>query len=78
MKDSITNFIDLENAAKQFQDAIVFACNENCPSTVRGNNRNTSWWNQDLAERRKKVHRLFNDVKKSGNLTDCKRTLKDY
>jgi hypothetical protein len=77
MKDSITIFIDLETAARQFQDAIVFAYNENCPSTLR-RNRNTSWWNQDLAERRRKVHGLFNVTKKSGNWTDYKRTLTDY
>jgi hypothetical protein len=75
MKDRITNFKDLETAARQFQDAIVFAYNENCPSTVR---RTASWWNQDLAERRKKVRRLFNAAKKSGNWTDYKRTLTDY
>jgi hypothetical protein len=37
-----------------------------------------SWWNQDLAERRRKVRRLFNAAKKSGNWTDYKRTLTDY
>jgi hypothetical protein len=67
MTDRVTNFIDLETAAKQFQDAIIFAYNENCPSTVRRNNRNTTWWNQDLAERRKKVLRLLNAAKKSRN-----------
>jgi len=45
---------------------------------VRWNNRNISWWNQDLAERRRKVHRLFNAVKKSGNWTDYKRTATNY
>jgi len=45
---------------------------------VRKNNRNISWWNQDLTERRKKVHRLFSLAKKSGNWTDYKRTLTDY
>jgi hypothetical protein len=74
MKDRITNFIDLETAARQF----VFAYNENCPPTVRLNNRNTSWWNQDLGERRRKVRRLFNAAKKSGNWTDYNRTLSDY
>jgi hypothetical protein len=78
MKDRITNFIDLETAARQFQHAIGFAYNENCPSTVRQNNRNTSWWNQDLAERRRKFRSLFNAAKKSGNWTDYKRTLTDY
>jgi transposase len=78
MTDRVTNFIDLETAAKQFQDAIIFAYNENCPSTVRWNNRNIPWWNKDLAERRSKVRRLFNAVKKSGNWTDYKRTLTDY
>jgi len=63
MTDKISNFADLENAAKQFQDAIVLAYNENCPLTMR-KNRNTSWWNQDLAERRKEVRRLFNLAKK--------------
>jgi hypothetical protein len=77
MKDRITKFIDLETAARQFQDAIVFAYNENYPSTMRWNTRNTSWWNQDPAERRK-VCRLFNAAKKSGNWTDCKTTLTDY
>jgi hypothetical protein len=45
---------------------------------VRWNNRNTSWWNQGLAERRRKVRRLFNAAKKSGNWTEYKRTLTDY
>jgi hypothetical protein len=31
MSNKIKNFTDLEIAAKQFQDAIVFAYNENCP-----------------------------------------------
>jgi hypothetical protein len=78
MKGRITNFIDLETATRQFQDAVVFAHNENCPSTVRQNSRNTSWWNQDLAERRRKVCKLFNVTKKSGNRTDYERTLTDY
>jgi hypothetical protein len=78
MTDRLTNFIDLETAAKQFQDAIIFAYNENCLSTVRCNNRNISWWNQDLTERRRKVRRLFNAAKKSGNWTDYKGNLTDY
>jgi hypothetical protein len=75
--DKITDFADLETAAEQFQDAVAFAYKENCPLTVRRNNRNMSWWNQDLAERRK-VRRQFNAAKKSGNWTDYKRTLKGY
>jgi len=42
MTDKISNLTDLETAAKQFQDAIVFAYNENCPLTLRKNNRNIS------------------------------------
>jgi hypothetical protein len=49
MTDKINNFADLEIAANQLQDAIALAYNENCPLTARENNRNTSWWNQDLA-----------------------------
>jgi hypothetical protein len=52
--DKVTDFADLETAAKQFQDAVAFAYKANCPLTVRRNNRNMSWWNQDLAERRRK------------------------
>jgi len=78
MTDKINNFTDLEIAANQLQDAIVFAYNENCPLTVRRNNRNTSWWNQDLTVKRRKVRRLFNVAKKSGNWTDYRRTLTDY
>jgi len=78
MADKISNFADLEIAAKQFQESIVLAYNENCPLTVRKNNRNISCWNQDLAERRKKVCRLFNVANKSGNWTNYKRTLTDY
>jgi hypothetical protein len=58
--DKISDFADLETAAKQFQDTVAFAYKENCLLTVRRNNRNMSWWNQDLAERRRKVCRLFN------------------
>jgi len=78
MTDKINNFIDLEIAADQFQEAITFACNENYPLTVRRKNRNTSWWNQGLAEKRRKVIKLFNSTKKSGDLTDYKRNLTDY
>ena len=35
MTDKISNCTDLETAAKQFQDAIVFAYNEICPLTVK-------------------------------------------
>jgi hypothetical protein len=76
--DKITNFIDLETTARQFQDAIVLTYNENCTFTARRKNRNISWWNQDLAERRRKVRRLINAAKKSGNWTDYKRILTDY
>jgi len=68
--DKISNFTDLEIAAKQFRGVVAFAYNGNCPLTVRKNHRNISWWNQDLAERRKKVRRLFNVAKKSGNWID--------
>jgi hypothetical protein len=74
MTDKINDFADLETATEQFQDAIVFAYKENCPLTLRKNNRNIPWWTQDLVERRK-VRRLFNTAKKSGNWTDYKRTL---
>jgi hypothetical protein len=78
MTDKINNFTDPEIAANQLQDAIAYAYNENCPLTMRRNNRNTTWWNQDLAVKWRKVRRLFNVAKKSGNWTDYKRTLKDY
>jgi hypothetical protein len=78
MTDKITNFMDLKTTTRQFQDVIVFAYNENCPLTIRRNNRNIPWWNQDLVEKRRKVHRLFNAAKKSGNWTDYKRSLTDY
>jgi nicotinic acid mononucleotide adenylyltransferase len=42
------------------------------------NNKKISWWNRDLAEKRRKVRRLFIAAKKSGNWTDYKRTLTDY
>jgi hypothetical protein len=37
-----------------------------------------SKWNQDLAEKRRKVHRLINDAKRSGNWTEYKRSVTDY
>jgi hypothetical protein len=75
MADKVSNFMDLVTAERQFKDAIVYAYNENCPLTTKRNNMNISWWNQDLAEKRRKVRRLFNAAKKSGKLTDYKRTL---
>jgi hypothetical protein len=78
MTDKISKFYDIEIAADQFQEAISVAYNENCPLTVRKNNRNTSWWNQGLAEKRRKVRKQFNVTKKSGEWTDYKRTLTVY
>jgi hypothetical protein len=43
MTEKINKFTDLEIAAYQLQEAIAFAYNENCPLTVRRNNRNTTW-----------------------------------
>jgi hypothetical protein len=74
MTDKMNNLRDLEMAADQFQKAITIAYNENCPLTVRKNNRNTSWWNQGLAEKRREVPKLLNVTKKSENWTDYKRT----
>jgi hypothetical protein len=73
MTDKILNCIDLEIASRKFQDTITTSYNENCPLTLRRNHRNISWWNRDLAERRKKVRKLFNAAKKSGNWTDYKK-----
>ena len=78
MTDRITDFMDLEAAAVQFQDAIVSAYNDNCPLTERRNNRNAPWWNRELSEKRKRVRRLFNAVKRSGDWTDYKRSLTEY
>jgi hypothetical protein len=78
MKDRITNFTDLEIAAKQFQDAINSAYIDNCLSVARQYNRNISRWNQDLADRRRKLCRLLNAAKKSWYWTDFKRNLTEY
>jgi hypothetical protein len=78
MTDKINNFIEPEIAADQFQEAISVAYNENCPLTLRRNNRNTSWWNQGLTEKRRKVRKLFNVAKQSEEWTDFKRTLTEY
>ena len=78
ISDKTHDCTDLEIAAQQFQDAVAFAYNENCPLIVRRNNTNTSWWNQDLAVKRREVRKLFNVAKKSGNWTDYKRNLTDY
>jgi alpha-galactosidase/6-phospho-beta-glucosidase family protein len=78
MKDKINKCTVLEMAASQFQDEFAYAYYENSPLTVRGNTRNTHWWNADLAEKRRKVRRLFNVAKQSVNWTDYKRTLTDY
>jgi hypothetical protein len=64
MEDRITNFTDLETAARQLQDAIISAY-DNRPYIARCYKRNISWWNQDLVERRRKVRRLLNVAKKS-------------
>jgi hypothetical protein len=59
MTDKINNFTDSEIAVNQLQGTITFGYNENCTLTVRRNNRNASWWNQDLAVKRSKVRMLF-------------------
>jgi tRNA G10 N-methylase Trm11 len=74
----ITNFMDLETAARQFQYAIIYTYNENFPLTMRRNNRNISWWSRDRAEKRRIVCRLFNAAKMSENWTDYKETLTEY
>jgi hypothetical protein len=55
MTDRITNFIDIETATNQFQNAIIDVYNENCPLTVTRNKWNISWWNEDRWERIKYI-----------------------
>jgi hypothetical protein len=78
MRNRITNYIDLEIAARQFQNAVNLAYTDNCPSVARQYSRNISWWNQDLADRRRKIQRLFNATKRSGNWIDYKSKLTEY
>jgi hypothetical protein len=78
MIQRITNYIDLEIAVRQFQDAVNLAYINNCPSVARRYSRNISWCNQDLVDRRRKVRRLFNAAKKSGNWTNYKSNLTEY
>jgi hypothetical protein len=40
MADRITNFIDIETAENQFQNAIIEVYNQNCLLTLTLNNRN--------------------------------------
>jgi hypothetical protein len=49
--DKITDLADLETAAEQFQHVVAFTYKENCPLTVRRNDRNLSWWNQEHTEK---------------------------
>jgi hypothetical protein len=67
MTDRIADFMDIEAADAQFQDVILSAHNDNCPLTVRRNNRNVPWWNRDLVDKMRIVRRLFNTAKKSEN-----------
>jgi hypothetical protein len=70
MTDRIPNFMYLEAAAVQFQEAVVSAYNGNCTLTESRNYRNMPWWNRDIPKNRKRVRRLFNAAKKSGNWTE--------
>jgi hypothetical protein len=62
MMDKVNDFVDLETAAEEFQEATRI--NPGGP--------------QELAERRRKLRRLFNAAKKAGNWTYYKRTLTEY
>jgi hypothetical protein len=55
--DNITDFMDLETAAGQFQDAII-CVNDNCPLTMR-NNTNVHWCNRDIAEKEEKCSQFI-------------------
>jgi hypothetical protein len=55
---------------------LFVAYNQNCP-TLRQKSRNISWWNKDLAARRREVRILFNAAKKSRDWTEYKRDLTD-
>jgi hypothetical protein len=41
--DKITDFVDLETTARQFQDAIISVHRDSCPLTLRRNNGNVPW-----------------------------------
>jgi hypothetical protein len=67
MTDKIINWIDLETAARQFQDAIVFAYNENFPLTVRSTRKRRD--GIETLQRTGGFRKVFNAAKNSGNWT---------
>jgi hypothetical protein len=62
----INDFADLKLFPNSFRKVLTFAYKENLPLSLRRNNRNNTCWSHNIAERRRKHHRLFNAAKIEG------------
>lgn len=78
VETTIQNHVDLEFAAEQLREAIISAYEENCQVTTRIYTRNTTWWNNELGEQRRRVRKLFNKAKRSGRWDEYRTMLTDY
>ena len=83
LKLKISTVAQLDNLAKDMNDAILEAYNLSCPMMKKNTNRENLWWNEFLRKSRQKVRKLENrahnkQLREPGREEDRENALKEY
>lgn len=76
--EQITSVSQLEGVSDEIGNKLVSSYHASCPVQHRSSNRDVSWWNNRLAELRKKSRRLFNRAKVTSDWDPYKKALSEY
>lgn len=76
--EPIKSVSQLESASDEIIDKMVSSYHASCPIQHRSSNRDVPWWNDKLADLRKKSRRLFNRAKVTSDWDQYKKALTEY
>ena len=77
-EDELNTVAKLEDASNTITEKVILSYNASCPPRHRTSNRDVSWWNDKLAELRKKTRKLFNKAKSISNWDRYRKALTEY
>jgi len=75
---SIKTCSQLESASDEVIDKMISSYHASCPVQHRSSSRDVPWWNDKLAELRKKSRQLFNRAKVTSDWDHYKKALTEY
>ena len=68
----------LDSTVEQLSNVLAEATEKSCKRTFRMGKAKPTWWNAEIAEKRKECRKLFNEAKRSGSWITYKSSLNSF